>query len=79
MTAKKPAPAAQQEAPPEINEDLEAELDQQAEVERAVLDLIAKMTAPHNSARYDQRWLAIARTQIEMGFMALARATVNDG
>lgn len=39
--------------------------------EEHILRQLDMMT--HNS-RYDQRWLAIARTQIEQGFMAWNRA-----
>ena len=35
------------------------------------LDVMADSTAPH---RFDQRWLAIARTHFEQGFMALNRS-----
>ena len=35
------------------------------------LDVMADSTVPH---RFDQRWLAMARSHIEQGFMALNRS-----
>jgi hypothetical protein len=40
-------------------------------VEEALLQTMDEM---QGDANYDQRWLAIARTDIEKGFMALNRA-----
>lgn len=49
-----------------------------AEIEAEILQRIDTMdataTGPDHAIVYDRRWLAIARTQIELGFLALRRA-----
>lgn len=38
-------------------------------------ELVAKLTEPHGVPQaYDQRWVSIARTDLQTGFMALVRA-----
>jgi hypothetical protein len=41
--------------------------------------LLRVMDAMQGDPVFDQRWLAIARTQIEQGFMALNRAVFRPG
>lgn len=41
--------------------------------------LLAKLEKMRGEDRYDQRWLAIGRTHIEQGFMAIVRAILRPG
>lgn len=41
--------------------------------------LLRAMDRMKDDPEFDQRWLAIARTQIELGFMALNRAVFRPG
>lgn len=41
--------------------------------------ILRRMDAMQGVPGFDQRWLAIARTQIEQGFMALNRAVFRPG
>ena len=60
------------EAIPET--ELEAELSAFEEAIGVLTAMIEARQAPANKARYSQRWLAIARTQIELGGLALIQA-----
>lgn len=42
-------------------------------------EILRLMDAMQGTPEFDQRWLAIARTQIEQGFMALNRAVFRPG
>ena len=41
--------------------------------------LLRAMDRMKDDPEFDQRWLAVARTQIELGFMALNRAVFRPG
>jgi hypothetical protein len=43
-------------------------------LEVAIVELLDGYGQPHVRGQYDQRLIAIARTQIELGFLALYRA-----
>lgn len=42
--------------------------------EQAVMEFLDEFQRPHVRGRYDQRLVSIARTQIELGFLALHKA-----
>lgn len=72
MTEKKqPAP------PPEDKAEVEApaqELHPADALEAAINELLDGYSLAHLRGQYDQRLIAIARTQIELGFLALHKA-----
>lgn len=37
-------------------------------------DMFRALESPHQAIEVDKRWLAIAKTQLQQGFMALTRA-----
>lgn len=49
------------------------------EVEERLLRDIDAMCDSTEPARFDMRWLAVARTQLQQGFMALNRAVFQPG
>jgi hypothetical protein len=44
------------------------------EAEAAIMEMIEEHSRPHLRGVYDQRLVAIARTQFELGFLALGKA-----
>jgi hypothetical protein len=52
----------------------EEELHPAEALEVAVMEMLSSYSQPHLTGQYDQRLIAIARTQIELGFLALYRA-----
>lgn len=59
--------------------ELEAELSAFGDAIGVLTAMIEARQAPANKARYSQRWLAIARTQIELGGLALMNAVILGG
>ena len=47
--------------------------------ERLLRDIDAMCDGTEPPHRFDQRWLAVARTQLQQGFMALNRAVFQPG
>lgn len=81
MTTKKPdttpPPEEQKLAmaslPQEEHED-ESAMGTAKGIEEAVMGFLGEFQHPHLRGKYDQRLVSVARTQIELGFMALHKA-----
>jgi hypothetical protein len=65
-------------APTQSQEAVEA-VSSMKRTEERVLRFLDEMTAPQAISPVDQRWLAIGRTHIEQGFMAVNRAIFRPG
>lgn len=73
MTDKKQTTPPPQVETPETAAS-EEELHPAEAIEAAVLEFISNYSQPHMKGQYDQRLISIARTQIELGFLALYKA-----
>lgn len=61
--------------PQDNNEHMIANIKEADDLEMSVLAYLDKLKSDPNT---DQRWLAIARTDLEKGFMAVTRALVEN-
>lgn len=68
---KKPDPALPTEA---VAAEDHGDLHPAEVIEAQAMELLNSFQQPHLRGSYDQRLVAIARTQIELGFLALYRA-----
>lgn len=80
MTEKKKPEADQKVDPAQVQTEEAVAGDQDpalatvGDAEVAMMELLAEFRRPHVRGRYDQRLVAIATTQIELGFLALFKA-----
>lgn len=69
-----PPPEKEQVTAPQVEAAQADDLDPVEEIEVMITEMLDTYSQPHVRGRYDQRLIAIARTQIELGFLALHKA-----